>query len=229
MPDRPYILLSCSASIDGYIGNGSPRLPLSNDADFDRVDAVRASCDAILVGAGTVRPLTDGVWFWSAVISTTAWTLVRRHGEVPQQVQQQVHQRPEDAAHQVERQVPARPQVLLHQRPEDPQPEHVEAQVHDPRVQELEGDEPPHLQPEEPPRRRERAPPVQQRPRRGRREQDLQHEHDDVARDQPARRREPAQAGAGVVLANVLPVVEPHRARHSCFHAPTTSRPARPC
>ena len=55
MPDHPYILLSCSVSIDGYIGNGSPRLPLSNDADFDRVDAVRASCDAILVGAATVR------------------------------------------------------------------------------------------------------------------------------------------------------------------------------
>ena len=31
------------------------RLLLSNDADFDRVDAVRASCDAILVGAATVR------------------------------------------------------------------------------------------------------------------------------------------------------------------------------
>ena len=55
MPERPYILLSCSASLDGYIGNGLPRLPLSNDADFDRVDAVRASCDAILVGAATVR------------------------------------------------------------------------------------------------------------------------------------------------------------------------------
>jgi 5-amino-6-(5-phosphoribosylamino)uracil reductase len=55
MPDRPYTLLSCSVSIDGYIGNGSPRLLLSNDADFDRVDAVRASCDAILVGAATVR------------------------------------------------------------------------------------------------------------------------------------------------------------------------------
>ena len=31
------------------------RLLLSNDADFDRVDAVRAGCDAILVGAATVR------------------------------------------------------------------------------------------------------------------------------------------------------------------------------
>jgi 5-amino-6-(5-phosphoribosylamino)uracil reductase len=56
MPDRPYTLLSCSMSIDGYLGSPTPRrLELSNDADFDRVDAVRASCDAILVGAETVR------------------------------------------------------------------------------------------------------------------------------------------------------------------------------
>jgi 5-amino-6-(5-phosphoribosylamino)uracil reductase len=56
MSDRPYILLSCGMSIDGYLGSASPRrLELSNDADFDRVDAVRASCDAILVGAATVR------------------------------------------------------------------------------------------------------------------------------------------------------------------------------
>jgi len=55
MPDRPYTLLSCSVSIDGYIGDAASRLLLSNEADFDRIDAVRASCDAILVGAGTVR------------------------------------------------------------------------------------------------------------------------------------------------------------------------------
>jgi 5-amino-6-(5-phosphoribosylamino)uracil reductase len=55
MPDRPYTLLSCSVSIDGYIGNAASRLLLSNEADFERVDAVRASCDAILVGAETVR------------------------------------------------------------------------------------------------------------------------------------------------------------------------------
>ena len=55
MHDRPYTLLSCCVSIDGYIGSGASRLLLSNDADFDRVDAVRASCDAILVGAETVR------------------------------------------------------------------------------------------------------------------------------------------------------------------------------
>ena len=56
MPERPYTLLSCGMSIDGYLGAATPRrLELSNDADFDRVDAVRASCDAILVGAATVR------------------------------------------------------------------------------------------------------------------------------------------------------------------------------
>jgi 5-amino-6-(5-phosphoribosylamino)uracil reductase len=43
-------------SLDGYLDCPSVRrLRLSNDADFDRVDAVRAQCDAILVGAGTVR------------------------------------------------------------------------------------------------------------------------------------------------------------------------------
>jgi 5-amino-6-(5-phosphoribosylamino)uracil reductase len=43
-------------SIDGYLDSATvKRLPLSNDADFDRVDSVRATCDAILVGAATVR------------------------------------------------------------------------------------------------------------------------------------------------------------------------------
>ncbi len=55
MPDRPYTMLSCSVSLDGYLGDQTPRLALSNEADFDRVDEVRASCDAIMVGAVTVR------------------------------------------------------------------------------------------------------------------------------------------------------------------------------
>ncbi|MFL6163182.1 MAG: RibD family protein [Jatrophihabitantaceae bacterium] len=56
MADRPYTLLSCSMSIDGYLDSATvKRLPLSNEADLDRVDAVRATCDAILVGAATVR------------------------------------------------------------------------------------------------------------------------------------------------------------------------------
>jgi 5-amino-6-(5-phosphoribosylamino)uracil reductase len=43
-------------SIDGYLDDAGPtRLTLSNEADLDRVDEVRAGCDAILVGAATVR------------------------------------------------------------------------------------------------------------------------------------------------------------------------------
>ena len=56
MAERPYTLLSCGISIDGYLDSATrTRLALSNDADFDRVDAVRAACDAVLVGAATIR------------------------------------------------------------------------------------------------------------------------------------------------------------------------------
>ena len=54
MPDRPYTMLSCGMSIDGYIDTATDeRLVLPNDADLDRVDAVRADSDAILVGTGS--------------------------------------------------------------------------------------------------------------------------------------------------------------------------------
>jgi len=54
--NRPYVLLSCAMSIDGYIDDTSPdRLILSNQDDLDRVDEVRAGCDAILIGAATMR------------------------------------------------------------------------------------------------------------------------------------------------------------------------------
>ncbi|MEU1958436.1 dihydrofolate reductase family protein [Nocardia sp. NPDC019255] len=53
---RPHVLLSVAMSIDGYIDDASPeRLHLSDAADFDRVDQVRADSDAILVGAQTLR------------------------------------------------------------------------------------------------------------------------------------------------------------------------------
>lgn len=54
--NRPFVLLSAAMSIDGYLDDATDeRLVLSNDADWDRVDEVRASCDAILVGANTIR------------------------------------------------------------------------------------------------------------------------------------------------------------------------------
>jgi 5-amino-6-(5-phosphoribosylamino)uracil reductase len=56
MPERPYTILSCGISLDGYLDAATPdRLVLSNQADLERVDEVRADCDAILVGAATVR------------------------------------------------------------------------------------------------------------------------------------------------------------------------------
>jgi riboflavin-specific deaminase-like protein len=56
MSSRPYVILSAATSVDGYLDDTSPdRLLLSNAEDFDRVDEVRASCDAILIGATTMR------------------------------------------------------------------------------------------------------------------------------------------------------------------------------
>jgi 5-amino-6-(5-phosphoribosylamino)uracil reductase len=53
---RPYVLVSVATSIDGYLDDRNDvRLMLSNEEDVDRVDKVRASVDAILVGANTIR------------------------------------------------------------------------------------------------------------------------------------------------------------------------------
>ena len=44
MAERPYTVLSCAMSLDGYVASAAMApLPFSNEADFDRVDAVRAS------------------------------------------------------------------------------------------------------------------------------------------------------------------------------------------
>lgn len=56
MAERPYTILSCGISLDGYLDAATPeRLVLSNDDDLRRVDSVRADVDAIMVGAATVR------------------------------------------------------------------------------------------------------------------------------------------------------------------------------
>jgi 5-amino-6-(5-phosphoribosylamino)uracil reductase len=54
--DRPYVLLSAAVSLDGALDDRTDRrLILSGPEDLDAVDELRAGCDAILVGAGTVR------------------------------------------------------------------------------------------------------------------------------------------------------------------------------
>lgn len=50
------IIISAAMSLDGYLDDLSPeRLKLSGAEDWAEVLALRARCDAILVGAGTVR------------------------------------------------------------------------------------------------------------------------------------------------------------------------------
>jgi 5-amino-6-(5-phosphoribosylamino)uracil reductase len=56
VPTRPYTIVSCAVSLDGYLDDTSPdRLILSGPEDLDEVDELRARADAILVGAGTIR------------------------------------------------------------------------------------------------------------------------------------------------------------------------------
>jgi 5-amino-6-(5-phosphoribosylamino)uracil reductase len=56
VPARPYTIVSCAVSLDGYLDDASPeRLILSGPEDLDEVDELRSRADAILVGAGTVR------------------------------------------------------------------------------------------------------------------------------------------------------------------------------
>lgn len=53
---RPYVLLSAAMSADGYIDDaGGHGRELSDAADWDRVDELRATSDAIMVGAQTIR------------------------------------------------------------------------------------------------------------------------------------------------------------------------------
>jgi 5-amino-6-(5-phosphoribosylamino)uracil reductase len=56
VPARPYTIVSCAVSVDGYLDDATTtRLILSGPEDLDEVDALRARSDAILVGAGTIR------------------------------------------------------------------------------------------------------------------------------------------------------------------------------
>ncbi|MCI4345687.1 MAG: dihydrofolate reductase family protein [Thermoplasmata archaeon] len=53
---RPEVLVNCAVSLDGKLAYaGGARARLSGPNDLRRVQELRAKCDAILVGAGTVR------------------------------------------------------------------------------------------------------------------------------------------------------------------------------
>lgn len=52
---RPFIFINIAASADGKISDERRKqMKISSEKDFKRVDRLRASCDAIMVGIGTV-------------------------------------------------------------------------------------------------------------------------------------------------------------------------------
>ncbi|HTT26201.1 MAG TPA: dihydrofolate reductase family protein, partial [Thermoplasmata archaeon] len=56
MPDRPFVWANCAMSLDGRLAYaGGRRARLSGPEDLRRVHALRADCQAIIVGVGTVR------------------------------------------------------------------------------------------------------------------------------------------------------------------------------
>ncbi len=56
MDKKPFVIIKCAVSLDGYLDDlSNERLILSNKEDFDKVDVIRAECDAIFVGAETIR------------------------------------------------------------------------------------------------------------------------------------------------------------------------------
>ena len=52
---RPYVLINVAATVDGKIDTLERRgAAISSDADRQRVDALRASVDAVMVGGRTL-------------------------------------------------------------------------------------------------------------------------------------------------------------------------------
>ena len=53
--DRPFVLLNMIATADGRATIQGRTAPIANRADYELFHALRARCDAVMVGAGTVR------------------------------------------------------------------------------------------------------------------------------------------------------------------------------
>ncbi len=53
--NKPFVLINLAMSADGKISTVTrQQIRISGEEDFDRVDALKAECDAIMVGVGTV-------------------------------------------------------------------------------------------------------------------------------------------------------------------------------
>ncbi len=54
MPDRPYVILNAAMSLDGKIATRTGRAEISSPEDMERVQEIRASVDAIMIGINTL-------------------------------------------------------------------------------------------------------------------------------------------------------------------------------
>lgn len=59
-PDRPYLVLNMVTTADGRVTIGGRSGPIGNEADHDLFHALRTRCDAVMVGAGTLRAESYG-------------------------------------------------------------------------------------------------------------------------------------------------------------------------
>lgn len=65
--DRPYVLLNAAATVDGKIDTAARQgAKISSDADWSRVDTLRAEVDAVLVGGRTLLGEDPGLTVKSA-------------------------------------------------------------------------------------------------------------------------------------------------------------------
>ena len=53
-PTRPKVIYSLASTLDGFIASQNGDVSLSNIKDWSRVHQLRANCDAIMVGRGTI-------------------------------------------------------------------------------------------------------------------------------------------------------------------------------
>lgn len=73
--DRPFVVLNMIASLDGRITVAGRAGPLANRADHELFHALRGACDAVLVGAGTVRAESYGPMDQLAVVVSNSLDL----------------------------------------------------------------------------------------------------------------------------------------------------------
>ena len=82
-PARPWLRANMVASVDGSVTGGDGRSgSLNNEADHAVFGTLRATCDAILVGAGTARAEGYGP-------AGKPIVLVSRRGEIPERLREE--------------------------------------------------------------------------------------------------------------------------------------------